>query len=389
VKALYILPALALAAGVASAEFRFRDVNANSVELAENGSPVFVYNHGMMLKEGVPADRTRCCYLHPVYAPNGVVVTDDFPRDHYHHRGISWMWPEVTVDGKTYDLWTIKGILAKFEKWDRKEAGAGRAVLAFTDGWYIGDCIAQRTAAGGRPTAEELILPAGAAPFCAGSKKVVEENVEIVANAVANGRRDLDFTLRLRAVAGDVSIAGTPDQKKGYGGFNIRFAPRTGTLIDTAAGPDVPDSDLAPNGWAELRGDFGGKNAGARITIDPANPGFPSGWCLRHYGFLGVDFPGLQPHRLDTRQALTLKFRVALIGGGSETRPGVHAKWKRLCSRQHRRQRGSDQEDGRRECIRRRCYRRSQFLHGRDAETIQGRRVFKQQQRGLRQRCAA
>ena len=60
-------------AGAVHGQFRFRDQSPTSIELSENGSPVFVYNHGMMLRDGVPADRKRCCYLHPVYAPNGVV----------------------------------------------------------------------------------------------------------------------------------------------------------------------------------------------------------------------------------------------------------------------------------------------------------------------------
>lgn len=277
---------LALVTAVpASAQFRFRDVNANSVELSENGAPVFTYNHGMMLKEGTAADRTRCCYLHPVYAPNGVVITDDFPKDHPHHRGISWMWPVVTVDGKNYDLWTIKGILAKFEKFDRREAGKDSAVLAFHEGWWIGD------------------------------RKVVEEQIEITAHPAPSGatRRELDFQLSFRATVPNVSIRGTDEGNKGYGGFNIRFAPRTGTLINTATLPNTPDSDLKPNQWAELMGDFGGKPAGARITIDPANPRSPNGWCLRHYGFLGVDYPGMQEARLDMHQPLVLKFRVSLL----------------------------------------------------------------------------
>lgn len=267
----------------ASAGFRFRDVDEKSVELADNGVPVFVYNHGMMLKDGVPADRTRCCYLHPVYAPNGVVVTDDFPRDHFHHRGISWMWPVVMVGGKAFDLWSMKGIEARFEALNRKEASKDRAVLAFTHGWYVGD------------------------------RKVVEEQVEIVAHPAAGGRRNLDFTLRLRPVSADVSIAGTPDGNKGYGGFNIRFAPRTRTRIHTAQKEDAPDSDLQPAAWAQLTGDFDGKPAGARITIDPNNFGSPNGWCLRHYGFLGVSFPGLTLYRLDPAKPLVMKYRVSLF----------------------------------------------------------------------------
>jgi type 1 glutamine amidotransferase len=273
-----------LATLVLAAQFNYRALNDKSVELSDNGSPVFVYNHGTMLNDGVPADRARCCYLHPVYAPNGLVLTDDFPKDHYHHRGISWMWMVVTVDGKNYDLWTIKGILAKSEKWS-----VDGSTLKIQNGWYIDD------------------------------RKVVQENVEIVPHPAANGRRDLDFTLRFTAVGAGVSIAGTPEGNKGYGGFNIRFAPRTNTVLDTAAKQDVPDSDLVPQPWAQLTGDFNGKRAGARITIDPSNPGYPSGWCLRHYGFLGVDFPGMESHRLDTKLPLVVKYRVTLIAAETQS----------------------------------------------------------------------
>ena len=143
----------------------------------------------------------------------------------------------------------------------------------------------------------------------------LKNRLEIVTHAAFNGRRDLDFTVRLRAIADSVSIRGTDEGHKGYGGFNIRFAPRTGTRIDTATLADSPDSDLKPNQWAELTGQFGGKAAGARISIDPLNAGSPNGWCLRHYGFLGVDYPGLQAARLDTRTPLVLKFRVTLLAG--------------------------------------------------------------------------
>src|SRR5262249_20784674 len=87
-----------------------------------------------------------------------------------------------------------------------------------------------------------------------------------------------------------------------------------GTTITTEAHTDVPDSDMVPNAWAELAGDFGGKQTSARITIDPSNPGAPNGWCLRHYGFLGVNFPGMKPYRLDAAAPLVLKFRVTLAG---------------------------------------------------------------------------
>ena len=281
------LTVLAVAPRTAMGQFKFQDVNSKSIELADRGAPVFTFNYGTMLKEGVPADRARCCYIYPVYAPNGAEVADDFPKDHFHHRGISWMWPVVVMDGKTYDLWTIRGILDRFEKWERKKAGKDKADLAYQGGWYIGD------------------------------RKVVQENVEIVAHPVVEGRRDLDITVTLHSFGGaDVQIGGTHDQNKGYGGaLQIRFAPRTDTRINSAAKQDAPDSDRVPAAWAELTGNFDGKIVTTRVTEDPSNPGAPNGWCLRHYGFVGVEFPGLELHRLDSTAPLTMKFRVSLSGG--------------------------------------------------------------------------
>jgi type 1 glutamine amidotransferase len=297
-KTLFIfLIALAVAPVAALGQFQFHDVDSKSLELTEKGSPVFSFNYGIMLKEGTAADRARCCYLSPVYAPNGVAVTDDFPKDHPHHRGISWMWPVVVVDGKTYDLWTIKGILDHFEKWERKKAGKNQAELAYQGGWFVGD------------------------------RRVAQENVEIVAHALADGRRDLDITVTLHSAGGaEVSIGGTHEHDKGYGGaLEIRFAPRTDTKIRTAAAEDSPDSDRVPAAWAELTGNFDGKIATTRVTEDPSNPGSPNGWCLRHYGFVGVEYPALELRRLDSQVPLTMKFRVSLSGAPSSAGlPGKH-----------------------------------------------------------------
>jgi len=282
------LLALVIAPAAALAQFEFRDLDFKSVELTENGAPVYVYNYGTMLKEGAAPDLARCCYLHPVYAPNGVVITDDFPEDHPHHRGISWMWPVVVVDGRTYDLWNIKGIVVKFEEWRSKRVDSRWAELAVQNGWYVGD------------------------------RKVVEEVVAIVTVPAAHGRRGIDITVALRSVGAQVDIGGTHEFDECYGGpLEIRFAPRTDTKIRTATQGYAPDSDLVPAAWAELTGNFGGKIVTANIRCAPNNPGLPNGWCLRHYGFLGVEYPGLELRRLSDDAPLIMAFDVSLFAGPS------------------------------------------------------------------------
>ena len=264
----------------ANSPFEFRAAGPDSLELIDRGKPVFVYNYGMMLPSGVPEKFRRSSYLHPVYSPAGVLLTDDFPKDHLHHRGIFWAWRQVTYAGRTHDLWTIEGVHHRFIRFLRREAGPDSARLAVENGWF---------------TAE---------------RQIVKETVEIVANPVAGGRRALDFTLTFEAIAGPVEISGSPD--RGYSGFGFRFAPRTNTILQSDAGREKEDTNLVPHRWAELTADFAGRHGGARIDIDPANPGAPNGWCLRHYGYLGVDFPGFERYTLKPGTPLRLKYRVTL-----------------------------------------------------------------------------
>ena len=88
---------------------------------------MFVYNHGVITREDLPAAehrRSRGCYIHPLYGLSGEQLTDDFPSDHYHHHGVFWTWPHVMVHGQQHDLWagpTIRQKLVRFlvPKWAR------------------------------------------------------------------------------------------------------------------------------------------------------------------------------------------------------------------------------------------------------------------------------
>ena len=286
-----LLLTLILLPAAFAGSFAFRDVSPESLLLEEGGEPVFVYNHGLILKQGFPESMSRSSYLHPVYAPGGVVLTDDFNPDHPHHRGISWMWEVVRVDGQTYDLWTVRGIKSRFVRWLARDAGPGKARLAVENGWFIGE------------------------------RKVVREDVEVVAHPQQGDRRLLDFRLRIEAVDGPVEIAGTPADKKGFGGFCFRFAPRDGgkekTLIVTERGPATQDGVNEPHRWAAILGTFRSQPAGARIDDDPANPGYPNnGWLIRHgFGFLNVYFPGLRTHTLEPGKPVTLRYQVTLFRG--------------------------------------------------------------------------
>ena len=273
-----VLVALPLFAG---SPFAFRDISPASVELTEKGKAVLVYNHGMMLKPGMPEDRRRCCYVHPVYSPAGTVLTDDFPVDHPHHRGISWMWPQVSIGAESYDLWSVHGIRQQFVRWIRRQTDSRSATLAVENGWYVGE------------------------------RKVLIETVEITARPARDHRREFDLALSFTAVDRPIELRG--EIKKGYGGLGVRFAPREKTVLTTDKGTENGDSNMVPHAWAQLEALFQGHPAGLRVDVDPSNAGAPNGWCLRHYGYLGVNFPGLAAYRLEPGVPYKLKYKVTVL----------------------------------------------------------------------------
>ena len=117
-------------------------VNDKTLQVTEQDKPVLAYNFGTIVGEQVPENdprRRRSCYLHPIWGLDGEVLTDDFPKDHYHHHGAFWAWPHVTVDGKEYDLWVNAGIEQRFVRWLHQETGPVAAVIGVENGWFVGD----------------------------------------------------------------------------------------------------------------------------------------------------------------------------------------------------------------------------------------------------------
>lgn len=270
-----------------------------ALRLTESGTPVLAYRFGMTLKEGVPEDRRRSCYIHPVYDLDGRVITDDFPEDHHHHRGMAWMWPGVWIGDARVDEWHIKGIHQRFVRWLGREVGPVEAVFGVEAGWFLDD----------------------------GSRKADERAWYRVSRAGDEGRA-IDVHYTLRALDEPLRIQGTLAQEKGYGGFCFRFAPREDTVITTDRGREKEDSDRLPSPWADLSARFEGSEefSGVAVFIHPGNPGYPNGWTLRHYGFLGVAWPGLETVSLAPGESFSLQYRVWIHRGTVED-GGVAEAW--------------------------------------------------------------
>lgn len=277
----YCLTALSLHAGD---RFHFKNIDENSLGLWEANRPIFVYNNGVISKPGVPADRARSSYIHPLYGLNGEILTDDFPRDHYHHRGLFWAWPHVRIGDHEYDLWMLKGIRHEFVGWLARDDGhLDSAVLGVENVWLVGE------------------------------KKVVSEQVWIRVLRETTEGRAIDVELVWKPVDKPVTLRGA--EGKSYGGLTLRFAPHKGeTIITTPEGVTSKDLPITHLPWADLTSQFTNApgKSGAAIFIDPSHPDFPPEWLTRHYGVLCVGWPGVKEQTLPVGKTVRCRYRLLI-----------------------------------------------------------------------------
>lgn len=265
----------------ATSPFRIDDADDRSVVIREGDRPVLVYNHGVIAREGVPADRARSSYVHPLYGLDGEVLTDDFPRDHHHHRGLFWAWPHVLVGGKPYDLWLLKGIRHRFERWLARETGPASATLGVENGWYVGD------------------------------RRVMVERVWLDVRPTIGDARAIDLALTLIPESEPVTLDGA--EGKSYGGLTLRFAPAPArdVRITTPLGDGPADLLMTRLAWGDLSARFAGdRTSGAAILVAPGHPDSPPCWLTRHYGVLCVGWPGVTPATLKPAEPRTLRYRT-------------------------------------------------------------------------------
>ncbi len=83
---------------------------------------------------GQDSNYKRSGFIHPLYAPNGQVLTRIQPPDHYHHYGIWNPWTHTVFENDTVDFWNIRGRqgtvrFAKFTSQNSNQQYAGYTAL--------------------------------------------------------------------------------------------------------------------------------------------------------------------------------------------------------------------------------------------------------------------
>ncbi|MCI0541197.1 MAG: PmoA family protein [Verrucomicrobiales bacterium] len=261
--------------------FRFAAVGDRSLGLWEGERPVFVYNYGAITNAAAPKAQSHSAYLHPLYGLAGEILTDDFPKDHDYHRGLYWAWPHVKIADQEYDLWSLRGLRIEFKRWLAQDVEPSTAILGVENGWFIGD------------------------------KKVMAEKVHIEVQPASEESRAIDFELTWTPTDQPITLWGAPG--KSYGGFTLRFGPRSKTIITVPSGSASEDLLMTKLPWADLSGDLNkgtGKLSGAAIFVHPEHPDYPPTWMTRDYGVLAVGWPGVTPRTFPAGRPFSCRYRL-------------------------------------------------------------------------------
>ena len=81
----------------------------DKLRFSHQGKTILEYQAepGALPRKDIDKIYARGGYLHPVYTPQGKLVTDDFPLQHTHHHGIWFPWTKAEFEGRHPDFWNM------------------------------------------------------------------------------------------------------------------------------------------------------------------------------------------------------------------------------------------------------------------------------------------
>lgn len=261
--------------------------NSQGITLLEGIRPVLTYQRATQSKDG---KWPRANYVHPLYDLDGEMITEDFPSDHRHHRGVFWAWHQVLVGDKSLgDAWACENF-----QWDVQQATVATdekyATVTAITLWKSPDLVSSD----GQP------IPC------------VREQATIVVHTAEANVRWIDFNLEFLALVDDVRIGGSDDDK-GYGGFSPRVKLTDDVQFIGTAGPVEPQVTAVQAGpWIDVTN----KQGGVVILAHPSNPGHPQPWILRaSRSMQNAAYPGRHPVTLSKTEPLRLRYRLGIHRG--------------------------------------------------------------------------
>lgn len=203
--------------------------------------------HASVMKAppGVDSIYQRSGFIHPLYAPNGQILTNIQPKDHYHHYGIWNPWTHTSFKGKEVDFWNLQ-----------KKEGRVEFVsfVSKTMGNVWGGFKAlQRHVAGEEPAIDELL---DVKVYYSGkdTSRYIWDYTSTLNCALTDG-----ITLLQYRYGGGLGLRATADWKAGN------------TTLITDGGTTRNNTDSTRARWVKITGNTAKGRSGMLILCAPDN----------------------------------------------------------------------------------------------------------------------
>lgn len=294
-KGFFFVLFLACCGSIVSQQVTLRISDKNAVFL-EGKDSVLVYQKKPKSLNGSYA---RANYIHPFYSLDGVPITEDFPEDHLHHRGIFWAWHQLY-----------------------------RSNIKFGDAWEVRDfeweIISASEAIGnikGTTLKSEVVWKSSSSMNDFGeTTPLVKETNWITVYPKKAGFRVVDIKIQLYPLFDTISIGGSEDEK-GYGGFSARVQLSGDVMFKDSEGIIAPENaPVQGENWINIISKTSENNKSYGLVIMPSeeNPGYPNPWILRSKESMQnavYPHPGSVPVPLSKKIPLVLKYRLVVHHG--------------------------------------------------------------------------
>lgn len=201
---------------------------------------------GQMPRIGIREIYRRDGYLHPLWTPNGRIVTDDYPPDHLHHHGIWAAWTRTRFQGQSPDFWNMG-------------AGSGRVEVERIDTVWSGSVHA------GLHAMHRYVSLVGE------EVTVLHESwqMNVYRTSVAANILDLKLT---QTTATDSALL---LMEHHYGGVGVRghrdWAEKDAVEFFTSEGLTRENGNATRARWAHIGGVIEGQYAGISVLSHPMN----------------------------------------------------------------------------------------------------------------------
>ena len=230
--------------------------DGNGLQIAIGDKPVLGYRYTPMpVPDGVREVFSGSGFIHPLYSPQGEVITRIQPPDHRHHYGIENPWTHTEFEGRSVDFWNLGSGQGKV-----RVAG----VIARSSGEVFG---------GFRSLHEHVDFTGPAGP-----KVALDEEWDVKVWNLSPERKVwiIDFASTLNpATAQPITI-----KAYRYQGFSMRATEKWGdqnTTLLTSEGLNKSNANSTRARWIDVNGasDVPAGHSGVLFMTNPTNFNFP------------------------------------------------------------------------------------------------------------------